>query len=216
MRSSRWKTLVRVKGSTPFCCPRRSSRVAARRKRVADAARDLFAAQGFENTQIVQISAAAGVQVGQIYRDFDSKEEIVADIVGGHLAEFLDEVGLEKAIVDRDPAAIRRWIGQLIRCGDATESRLFAQIVVEATRNERIALLLQHADRRVSCALGRAIGALAPKADDAARAQLVSIVTALMKVMPYRRIAAPDTDLTALAASLTALIERELDRLTTL
>jgi AcrR family transcriptional regulator len=193
-----------------------SSRLAARRKRVADAARNLFAAHGFENTQIVQISAAAGVRVGQIYRDFDSKEEIVADIVRADLAEFLDEDGLDKAIVDGDPAAARRWIAQLIRCVDPTEGRMLAQITVEASRNETIALLFQRATRCISDALDRAIALIAPNATPGDRAQLADIIIALMMGLPQRRIAAPAADLTALADCFVALIERELDRLAAL
>ncbi|WP_293976905.1 TetR/AcrR family transcriptional regulator [Sphingomonas sp.] len=103
---------------------------------MADAARHLFTACGFQNTRMAQISAAAGIKVGQIYRDFDSKEAIVAEIVAADIAEFLNEETLERAIESRDPVALRHWITNFICDSDPDEGRLLAQIIVEATRNE--------------------------------------------------------------------------------
>ena len=162
-----------------------------------------------------QISAAAGIKIGQIYRDFDSKEAIVADIVRGDLEQFLDEIALRKAIVAGDSAAVRQWIAEFLNHeGGTTKARLLAQIVFEAARNDRIAALFQHADRHVRNCLEQAIAVIAPgEGRRPARLQLVEVILLLLIGMPQRLLAAPDTDMVALAAGIQALVERELDAL---
>lgn len=204
-----------MQGSCPPCCEPRSPRVAARRRQVADAARALFAAQGFQNTRMAQVSDAAGIKVGQIYRDFDGKEAIVADIVRSDLSDFLDEAALDAAIEGGDPAATRRWIGDFIRrdC-DPADRCLFSQIIVEASRNERIAELMRAADRRIGATVARALAAIAPgpaRAED--RSRLTDIVMVLLVGLPQRRLVSPESNVTAVAESFAALVERELDRL---
>ena len=207
------RTPVALESSLISCCAPRSPRQAARRKQVADAARLLFAERGFQSTRVEQISTAAGIKIGQIYRDFDSKEAIVADIVRGDLEQILDEVALRKAIADGDSAAVRQWIADFLNHeGGPLKARLLAQIVFEAARNDRIAALFQHADRHVRNCLERAIAVIAPgEARLPARMRLVEVVMLLMIGMPQRLLAAPDTDMAALAAGITALVDRELD-----
>lgn len=200
-----------MKGSEPECCTPMSPRAAARRKRVADAARTLFAAQGFQNTRMTEISEAAGVKVGQIYRDFDGKEAIVADIVREDLAEFLDEEALGEAVRSSDSQPARQWLANFIkRDCDPAQERLLAQIVVEAARNQRIADLFQCGDDHIRACLMRALAAAVPNASEEARRRLMEIIMVLLLGLPQRRIAAPHTDLGAVAASIGALIEREL------
>ena len=57
-----------------------ATRAEQRRARIIAAARTLFAENGFHNTGIAQIAKQSGVLVGQIYRDFANKEEIVVAI----------------------------------------------------------------------------------------------------------------------------------------
>ena len=57
------------------------SRAALRRRRITDAARKLFVANGFHATGMAQLAKASGIAVGQIYRDFAAKEDIVAALV---------------------------------------------------------------------------------------------------------------------------------------
>jgi AcrR family transcriptional regulator len=201
--------------SGPGCCAAKSPRQAARRKQIADAARLLFAERGFQNTRIIQISATAGIKVGQIYRDFDSKEAIVAEIVRGDLAQFLDESGLEHAIASGDPAAVRLWISDFIQQDkEPCKGRLLAQIIVEASRNERIAELFQGADRHIKSCLERALDAIAPgAARQAAGLALAEMIMVLLVGLPQRQIAIPQTDMKAVAIDISQLVERELDRL---
>jgi AcrR family transcriptional regulator len=62
--------------------PNRDRRTRETRERIADAALDLFASQGYADTTIDQIAAAAGVGRRTIFRYFATKREILFD----HLA----------------------------------------------------------------------------------------------------------------------------------
>ena len=203
-----------MESSLSSCCAPKSPRQAARRKLVADAARLLFAEQGFQDTRMEQISAAAGVKVGQIYRDFDGKEAIIADIVRADLASVLDEAALDRAVADRDAHAARSWITDFLQQEDeATKGRLVAQIIVEAARNHRIATLFEYADRWIRDCVGRALAVIAPETSEAARGRLVELMMVLVTGLSQRRVVAPNGDPAVLAAGITALVGRELDAL---
>jgi len=204
-----------MKGLGRPCCIPRSPRAVARRKQVTDAARRLFAMRGFQNSPMTQISEAAGVKVGQIYRDFDGKEAIVADIVREDLQGLLDEPSLDVAIAANDVPAMRRWVVSFIqRDCDPHQEGLFAQILVEAARNDRISALLREADRLITMNICRALAAIAPgKAHELKRNELVDVIIVLLTGLSQRKLAAPDANAPVIAISCSALVERELDRL---
>ena len=47
------------------------------RARIMDAARTLFSSNGFHQTSMAQLATAAQVSVGQIYRLFKGKEDVI-------------------------------------------------------------------------------------------------------------------------------------------
>lgn len=51
------------------------------RRRVLDAAADLFVAQGFAGTTLRQIASAAGIKAGSIYHHFDSKDDLFVAVL---------------------------------------------------------------------------------------------------------------------------------------
>jgi AcrR family transcriptional regulator len=51
-----------------------------KRRAILDAARELFAGQGYEDTTIAEIARAAGVAVGTVYLYFQSKHDILVDV----------------------------------------------------------------------------------------------------------------------------------------
>src|SRR5687767_2933893 len=56
-------------------------------------AQDLFAAQGYDNTTVDQIAAAAGMSKRTFFRYFPSKDDLVIgkyDLFGDRMAEALD------------------------------------------------------------------------------------------------------------------------------
>jgi TetR/AcrR family transcriptional regulator, cholesterol catabolism regulator len=59
----------------------RQTQKEATRKRVTDAARELFDTQGYEGTTIREIARHAGVSVGSVFTTFASKSEILSQVM---------------------------------------------------------------------------------------------------------------------------------------
>ncbi|NMM46971.1 TetR/AcrR family transcriptional regulator [Marinigracilibium pacificum] len=71
-----------------------------KRKRILFAALELFATQGYDGTSVSQIARAAGISKGLTYVYFDSKEDLLFQIINFFKAE--DEVRLT-SLYDDDP-----------------------------------------------------------------------------------------------------------------
>lgn len=195
----------------------RASRAAARREKLVSVARRLFAEQGFHGTGVAQLAAESGIKVGQIYRDFADKEAIVAAIVESDLAIFLNDQDMTRAIATRDVPALRDWLREFLRCGsDGEPDPLFAEIMAEAARNQRIRAIAHTINRSVSAALMRVLTALVPCDSLAdARRQLGDMILTLSAGVLYRRIGDPDFEEEATYRRLIAVIDAQIDSLTT-
>lgn len=161
---------------------------------------------------MAQIATASGIKVGQIYRDFASKEQIVGAIVETDLAAFLDEAALRKAVDAHDLTAVRRWIGEFV-CGDTDDEsrRLMPEICAEAARNDRVAAIMQNVNARVIADLTEALTVFAPQPEKAAQIAVVAdlILTLAIGLTSQRStgtLRAPE----ALCARIEALIDAEL------
>lgn len=65
----------------------RERRRARTHEEIADAARELFAAQGYDGTTVAEIAERAGVGLRTFYRYFPTKEHVAVD----HLQQFIDD-----------------------------------------------------------------------------------------------------------------------------
>jgi AcrR family transcriptional regulator len=63
------------------------------RKRILDAASQVFSRRGYGQATVEEIAAEAGVSNGALYHHFASKEELFRAIVGEHLYEHKIELG---------------------------------------------------------------------------------------------------------------------------
>lgn len=197
--------------------PGRAGRAEQRRDHLLETARALFVAHGFHRTGVAQIAQASGVKVGQIYRDFACKEDIIAAIALRDLSAFLDESVLAAAIAADDRAALRDWILSFVAYEEEFEGyRLMPEILAESARNPRIAAVQETINHRVHAALMSALTACAPgDARDAERAAFADLISALgvglcqSIIMETQR----GRDFRPLCASLKAIVERELDLL---
>jgi AcrR family transcriptional regulator len=70
----------------------RQTRKAATRKRVIEAARELFDTQGYQGTTIREIARHAGVSVGSVFTTFASKGEILSQVMEERLEGFYAEI----------------------------------------------------------------------------------------------------------------------------
>ncbi len=166
----------------PCCCGATSlSRAGQRRRHLLDVARRLFIEGGFHGTGIAQIACASGIKVGQIYRDFGSKEDIITTIAMEDLVLFLNEAGLERAIAAGDIAAIQEWVLGFVSHYDRTEDYLLIpEITAEAVRNPRIAQAHRAMHDRIRQAMMAALAAYAPQETrEAVRADLASFILTL-------------------------------------
>jgi AcrR family transcriptional regulator len=71
------------------------------------AARDLFAAQGYEGTSVREIAVAAGVAERTFYRYFDGKEGLLADEVGRWIGRLHDAI-VERPAHERPLTAVQQ------------------------------------------------------------------------------------------------------------
>ncbi len=76
------------------------------RRRLLEAAHEVFAEFGFEAT-MDQVAARAGVGVGTAYRRFANKEELIAALFEDRLAELIEVA--DRALAEADP-----WQGVLL------------------------------------------------------------------------------------------------------
>ena len=61
------------------------------RRRIRDAAIELFYQAGYATTSLRQLSEVVGLQTGSLYNHIASKEELLYDIMHGVMSELLDE-----------------------------------------------------------------------------------------------------------------------------
>lgn len=189
-------------------------RAAARRRKVIDSARKLFADNGFHATGIAQIAKASGVAVGQLYRDFARKEDIVAEIVGIDCTAFLDDSALKDALMRRDLASVRAWIVRIVEPDEEDDDRLFMEILAESSRNARIANIFHTVNAEARRNMHAALAFLAPPSCCPPRIDILSDTIFTMSLgLLHHRALRPDAPVADLVIALKRLIERELDDL---
>lgn len=110
-----------------------------RRLQIVDAAMASFARRGFHQTTMQDISEAAGISVGLIYRYFESKDQVIAAMAEEHLAD------LNRKIAEaRSEPTLLEAIERVVWCDH--EADLAASFVVdlfaEAGRNAHVRALV--------------------------------------------------------------------------
>lgn len=190
-------------------------RARVRRNRLLDVARTLFIEQGFHQTGMAQVATASGIAVGQIYRDFESKEAIIAAICEADVEAWLEEKALAAAVAGGDLRAIRAWLGRFgTRDQPEDRCRLIAEIIAEAGRNPRVADIYRQVDARVRHSLSAALAALAPRDTSAGHIAAVGeYIMTLGAGAVCRRIAHPQQCAEAMDRFIDAAILNDLEQL---
>lgn len=193
----------------------RGARADARRQHLLDVARKLFIDNGFHQTGVAQIASVSGIKVGQIYRDFQSKEEIIAAITEADVTAWLEEDVLSRAVADSDLDAIRAWIRRFGKYEEpVSECRMMAEIIAESGRNERIAEIHQAVDLRMRNCLAAALVALAPGSDRSRDVpRVVELILAIGIGIMIRRVVHPKMNVADLGRHVAELLDQELDQL---
>jgi AcrR family transcriptional regulator len=108
--------------ATEVASPRKSERT---RRAVLDAAARLFARRGYAGTNLSDIAAEAGIKTGSLYYHFESKDELVSEVLRfgtahshEHAQAAVDALGTRSRAVERLRAAIEAHLASLHHLGD--------------------------------------------------------------------------------------------------
>ena len=84
-----------------------------RRQRILDIAAEVIAKRGFANATVREIGNEAGILSGSLYQHFESKDAMLAEILG----QLLDELSSAyRAVVEESDGPVEQFPG-LVRCG---------------------------------------------------------------------------------------------------
>ena len=182
----------------------------ARRQQILDAACDCVRQAGFHGASMAEIAKAAGLSVGQIYRYFENKEAIIAAIVAQDLAEMREKFAeMESRPGDLLDAMTEHLPEAVDKCFDLRRASLTLEVLAEASRNPKVAAILQAADAQervyAQAMLDRSRKPEWSDAEFQARCEAVGL---LFDGMVIRAVNHPDTDREPLARVLIATIRQ--------
>jgi AcrR family transcriptional regulator len=93
----------------------RAERAAVTRRRIAEAARRLFATRGYGATTLRQVAVAAGVAVQTVYAVFGSKANILRELRGGLVSDPAADAAFRAAVAASSPLAALDLFARSIR-----------------------------------------------------------------------------------------------------
>lgn len=109
------------------------------RQRILSAARSLFGSNGFHQTPMIDLASAADVSVGQIYRLFKSKEDIIAALVRDHADQWCNDMACLRRRLDAGDLGVQRIFEEMLLYGsDKEQNGLAFDILAEAFRNPTV------------------------------------------------------------------------------
>ncbi|MEQ9886535.1 TetR/AcrR family transcriptional regulator [Pectobacterium zantedeschiae] len=130
----------------------KEERIQRRRDQIIAAARICFRRGGFHGGGMAEIAKHAELSVGQIYRYFANKDAIIEEIVRRITNDKLQfmEFGVDHDSHIRHAALAFSQRGKMDAGSVREDDRaLMLEVTAEATRNARIAAILQDADNRL-------------------------------------------------------------------
>lgn len=183
----------------------------ARRQQILDAACDCVRQAGFHGASMAEIAKAAGLSVGQIYRYFENKEAIIAAIVAQDLAEMREKFAEMESRPGNLVDALSEHLPEAVdKCFDLGRAALTLEVLAEASRNPKVAAILQAADAQervyAQAMLDRSRKPEWTDAEFQARCEAVGL---LFDGMIIRAVNHPDTD----RGPLTEVLRRTLRQL---
>jgi AcrR family transcriptional regulator len=200
------------------CCPDNAaapSRADIRREKIMAAARKLFIENGFHATGMAQVAKTSGIAIGQIYRDFSSKEDIVAAMVEADCGRLMMYEKLESAIAANDIPGVRAWLHEFTEpSDDPDDAPLFAEILAESARSERIREIFRQNHDELREHMDAALELIGPgEAVAARRTILADVISTLSMGMMHQMLMRPEMDLSGVVRGVQAVLDRELDTL---
>jgi AcrR family transcriptional regulator len=112
---------------------------ASPRDRIVQAARRLFGQKGFHSTSVAELAASAQVAVGQIYRFFPGKDDIIVAIVEENVGFRIRQMEQVFAEVRAGRSTPFEAVQAISRLSLLREMALSFEMLAEAYRNDRVA-----------------------------------------------------------------------------
>jgi AcrR family transcriptional regulator len=119
---------------------RRQKEQEVRREELLAVATRLFINRGYERTSIERITAEAGVAKGTFYLYFESKQDLLAQIVEGYGDELLRQLAVELASEEGDAVAMLRRFFTFSAQFEASRGEMTLEIGRALYRVENLAL----------------------------------------------------------------------------
>ncbi len=191
----------------------REEEVLRRRERIIDAASACVRKAGFHAASMAHIAKAAGLSVGQIYRDFDNKEAIIAALVERRVADLRETFAqLNSEPGDLLGAMIARLPQNIDHCLGEDRISLDLEILAEAVRNPRVGQIVRRAEANQMAIAVQLLSRLRKPdwsdQDFEVRAELLHVLFEGVQARAVRR---PDLDRAALVHGFARLITETLD-----
>ncbi|MGH9133549.1 MAG: TetR/AcrR family transcriptional regulator [Ilumatobacteraceae bacterium] len=107
------------------------------RQRILDAAAAVFREQGYASARLSDIAACAGIQTGSLYYHFDSREDLVAEILRlgietawEHVRAAVDALPPDAGAVERLAAALRAHTLAVVEISDyaSAQAKIVGQV----------------------------------------------------------------------------------------
>ena len=117
------------------------------RQRILDAAAKVFREQGYANARLSDIAALAGMQTGSLYYHFDSREDLVAEILRlgietswHNVRQAVDALPADASALDRLATAIRAHTLAVLEISDyaSAQARIVGQVPPEVRKGHLV------------------------------------------------------------------------------
>lgn len=176
-----------------------------RREKILQAAERCFVASGFHGARMAQIAKEAGMSPGHVYHYFDSKEQIIAEMVRSHSGE-------KREMVERFEAAGDKLVDHMVdnleesidSSTDPFWSALTLEMAAEATRNPEIAEVLRSTDCEIKSRVVACLAGQSGKEDIETR---LEVLIALFQGLGVRNIINPELDKAAVIRVVKEVVE---------
>ncbi len=176
-----------------------------RRERIIRAAERSFIASGFHGARMAQIAKEANMSPGHIYHYFESKEQIIAEMIRTHFEEKLETLERYRDAGDKlVDMMIENLADSVAANTDPFWSTLMLEIAAEATRNEEIAASIRNMNAKMRTQVVSYLSA-SVKVDDLETR--LEVFVALVQGLGVRNIINPNIDKEAVVRIAREIVE---------
>ena len=176
-----------------------------RRERILRAAERSFIASGFHGARMAQIAKEAKMSPGHIYHYFESKEQIIAEMIRAHFDEKLATLERYRAAGDRViDLMIDNLADSVASHADPFWSTLMLEIAAEATRNDEIAAAIRNMNANMRT---QVISYLRESVKEEELEARLEVFVALLQGLGIRNIVNPNLDKEAVVRIAREIVE---------